>query len=684
MYRGQLGDSITTLEGVGKAVAADYRNLGITTLADLVNLAPRAWDDRSVETELNDVREEKAQILCPVRVDDLTYFGDRSPRGRTLKVITRDRNGTRLSLLCFGRNFLERMLRPGSIWYFVGTVTRNMYEWQSTAFEMYPTAEKAGAGTILPIYPLSGNLTQRIIRRDMRAVLSRFEVEDELPLSLREKYRLLSTHEALKEYNFPTSPEKRDLAARTLSFTELFYLELQINRNFKPRKYDRAEVPLSALEKKLIASLPFALTESQEKVLREIRSDLKSGGMNRLLEGDVGSGKTLVAWLSALSEISKGGQVAFMAPTELLARQHAENAASLLAPLGVRLAFITGDVKGKGRSLLLKALKNGEIDIAIGTHALFSKDVVFKNLTYAIIDEQHRFGVDQREALAGKGYKPNILLMSATPIPRSLALTLFSDAAISTIDTLPSGRKPITTFLVKEENREKMYQTVKIEFLRDHQAYFVYPRIGDEEEEEEGELRDVIKMFDFLKKEYPGIPSALIHSKLPEEEKQQILSDFKAKKLKYLVSTSVIEVGIDIPDATCMVIEHAERFGLAALHQLRGRVGRSALQSYCFLVFSDNLTDIAKARLKCMKESTDGFYIAEQDLLIRGPGDITGLQQSGFFRLNFSSLVRDTDTLAAARAEAVAILAADPGLISAENAPIRIVSSLLESKEEKQ
>ena len=427
---------------------------------------------------------------------------------------------------------------------------------------------------------------------------------------------------------------------------------------------------ISDIEKKLISTLPFSLTKDQIKSLSEIRNDLDNQkSMNRLLQGDVGSGKTLIAWISSLHEIAKGHQVAFMAPTELLARQHAEKAAELLEPLGVKIAFITGDVKGKGRKYLLEALKNGEVDIAIGTHALFSKDVVFKNLRYVIIDEQHRFGVEQRLALTSKGEIPHLLLMTATPIPRTLALTMFSDLQVSSIHTMPQGRKPITTYLVKEENREKMYQTIAVEFKRGHQAYFVYPRIEDEGD---SGLRDVKNMFTYLQKEYPNIPSALIHSKVPEDEKMQILTDFRAKKISYLVATSVIEVGIDIPMATCMVIEHAERFGLAALHQLRGRVGRSDLQSYCFLVYSSSLSDDSKARLRVMKESTDGFYIAEKDLEIRGPGEIAGAKQSGFLKLRYASLVNDIDLIEIAKKEALEIIRTDKGLISTENYMLRI------------
>ena len=347
-----------------------------------------------------------------------------------------------------------------------------------------------------------------------------------------------------------------------------------------------------------------------------------------------------------------------------------KGAAELLRGTGVNVAFLTGDIKKKERGYLLDALKRGDIDLVIGTHALFSKDVVFRNLQYVIIDEQHRFGVEQRDALSGKGKKASILMMSATPIPRTLALTVYGSMDISTIYTKPHGRKPVITHIVDEKNRERMYQAIGVEFQRGHQAYFVYPRIDDEGD---SDLKDVTTMYSFLKTKYPDVPSRLIHSRLSEEEKIEILDEFRERKIMYLVSTSVVEVGIDIPDATCMVIEHAERFGLAALHQLRGRVGRSSLQSYCFLVYYGKLTEEAVARLKVMRQSNDGFQIAETDLKIRGPGEFTGSRQSGFLRLKVASLVNDVELMAQAREDAAGLLASDPGLISEENSMLRII-----------
>jgi ATP-dependent DNA helicase RecG len=393
--------------------------------------------------------------------------------------------------------------------------------------------------------------------------------------------------------------------------------------------------------------------------------------MNRLVQGDVGSGKTVVAALAMLRCALAGHQAVLMAPTTVVAIQHQQTLSRLLQSSGDPVGLLTGATPAAERRQILARLANGEMKLLVGTHALIEDRVVFHQLALAVTDEQHRFGVEQRMAMLNKGRTPDVLLMTATPIPRTLALTVFGDLNVSTIHTMPAGRLPIITHLVADKSRQRMDQAVGVEFERGHQAYFVYPRIDDSGE---SDLRDVTHMYEYLSETiYPGVPSALIHSKLPEEEKVDILLRFRTGQLRYLVSTSVVEVGIDIPNATCMVIEHADRFGLSALHQLRGRVGRSDIQSYCFLVYGDDLSDDAKLRLKVMRESTDGFHIAEQDLLIRGPGEITGTKQSGFLRLHFASLTEDLPMIQAARTEADRILADDPGFILASNSVIRRV-----------
>jgi ATP-dependent DNA helicase RecG len=377
--------------------------------------------------------------------------------------------------------------------------------------------------------------------------------------------------------------------------------------------------------------------------------------------------------LAALRAVEGGGQAAIMAPTELLARQHAENAARLLEPLGVHIAFLTGNIKAAGRKELLRNLSLGEIDIVVGTHALFSRDVMYKNLKLAVIDEQHRFGVTQRSLIVAKGNMPGVLMMSATPIPRTLALTVFGDMDVSIIKDMPPGRKPVKTHLAKESNEAKVYDFVAGELALGRQAYFIYPLI---EGGEEADLKDAVSMAQRLTKGvFPRYPAALVHSKLDEEEKRLAMDNFRTGKIKILAATSVVEVGVDVPNATCMVIEHAERFGLSALHQLRGRVGRGQDQAYCFLVFSDELTEEGKARLKVMLENSDGFVIAEEDLRLRGPGQIAGLQQSGYLVLGLANPVRDVEELVRARTDAFTILENDPDLLLQDH---RVIAAILE------
>jgi ATP-dependent DNA helicase RecG len=675
VYLRNITTSISSLKGVGKQLTEAYNNLGVKTFGDLLQLQPRGYEDRTKIFPLAHL-SELSYANTIVEVISHSYFG--YGKKRTLKVVIKDisnEGDAKASLLCFNRNFLEKVLRVGHRYYLYGQFTSNYRELQSSQFEMIPIQEELSEiesfGKILPLYPLSGRLTHHTIRHHLHDILSEIDhLENELPQYLISKYNLLSTHEAIEAIHRPKNREEIELGGKTLAFTELFYLFLSSSRKKKPTKSVSFPSSAKKREKEFLSSLPFSLTEDQKKVLSEIKLELyQDQPMHRMLQGDVGSGKTLVAWISAIHIISQGGQVAFMAPTELLARQHAEQAAIYLEPLGIRIAFFTGAVKNKARKYLLQALQSGEIDIAIGTHALFSQDVIFKNLRYIIIDEQHRFGVVQRLSLEEKGEEPHLLMMSATPIPRSLALTVFGDINLSTIKSMPKGRIPVTTYLVSNESRERMYKAVGVEFERGHQAYFVYPRIDDSGE---STLRDVTTMYDFLsQKMYPGIPSALIHSRLSEQEKITILRKFRAKELMYIVSTSVVEVGLDIPDATVMVIEHAERFGLSALHQLRGRVGRSSLQSYCFLVYETPLPEDALKRLKVLKESNDGFYIAEQDLLIRGPGEVAGTKQSGFLKLKFASLIDNLELLAVVKGEVDTIIEKDEGLLLIEHAPIR-------------
>jgi ATP-dependent DNA helicase RecG len=683
MFFRALDKKVSHLKGIGKAAQTALESQAITTCGDLLLLSPRSFEDRSIITPLGKIPhtiEEPVTVNTVVIVTGYDFFGSGSKR--TLKIIAQDVSGKatgRIELLCFGRNFLQRTIKEDHVFYLYATgVSRRGYTLQTGSFEL--TEMKLGDtppppfGEILPIYPLRGSLTQRILRNAIKQILRENSAfEEELSPFVSTRFHLMDTDTAIRTYHFPQDMDERQEARRSLAFTELFYMQLISRRGIGNKQHHQKKSHPTELENRFIATLPFALTADQITVLRQIRADLDAPiPMNRMLQGDVGSGKTLVAWVSSLHVLSQNGQVAFMAPTELLAVQHAENADKMLTPFGIRVGLLLGGMKAKEKKHLLSAIKEGEIDIVIGTHALFSDVVAFASLKYVIIDEQHRFGVEQRELLMKKGKNPHILMMSATPIPRTLALTIYGNLEVSTIKSMPHGRKKVITHLVNEASRVRMYKSIGVEFTRGHQAYFVYPRIDDSGQ---SELRDVTNMFEYLKKQYPGIPSALLHSKIDDEEKLKILEQFKKKEIMYLVSTSVIEVGIDIPMATCIIIEHADRFGLSALHQLRGRVGRSSLQSYCFLVFSDNLSDDAIKRLKTMRSTGDGFEIAEEDLKIRGPGELLGTRQSGYLKLHFASLTDDLELIKQARDCCDTILKDDPGLLKAEN---RVYERVLE------
>ena len=670
---------IKTLTGVGPKACEAYKALGVESLSDLIGLKPRGYEDRTHRICIGSQTDPLLKTNTIVQVLSKSRFG----KGlNSVKAIVRDtENGVKGELLGFNRSFLDRVLYEGSYYrLYASQMPYNGYgRIQFSQFEINPVREEDLVvsdmilnGGLLPFYSLAGSLTQNSIRRDIRNVLSRTgEIENDLPAFLYEKYHLISRDSAIRKMHFPSCPQDIVQALRTMGFTEVFYMQLLALRRVGGSVRRAVEDKVYPIEQQFEKSLPFSLTADQTKVLAQIRKDMASDqNMNRLLQGDVGAGKTLVAWISALHAIAENRQVAFMAPTELLARQHAQSAAKLFEGLPVNVAYLDGQVHGKSRTLLLKALKSGEIDIIIGTHALFSKDVEYANLGYVIIDEQHRFGVEQRRAFSEKGRSPDILLMTATPIPRTLALTIYGNLNVSTIRTMPAGRLPIKTFVVGDGKREEMYNVVGTELQRGHQAYFVYPRI---EEDENSDLRSVEQMYGQLCERYSGFRGEMIHSRLDDDQKIRILNEFARGEINFLVATSVVEVGIDVAKATCMVIEHADTFGLSALHQLRGRVGRSTLQSWCFLVYDSTISEDGKKRLAVLRRTNDGFEIAEEDLKIRGPGEISGLRQSGFTNLRYAALddEKDITMMKCAREEVKAILDSDPGLIKLENAAVR-------------
>lgn len=676
---------VSRIRGVGPANAERLAQLGIETAGDLLAYWPRDWDDRTVRVPLARFDStQKINTKATVIAHDWFGFG----RMKTLKIVIEDDEGTRAELACFNRPFLEKAFPPGSEVAVHGSFQRKYGGIQSSAFEIESASD--ASARVLPVYPLTAGLTQAQLRKIISNAMAEYArgIDSELPKDVIAARGLPEKSEIIRSMHAPSSLAEAERAKRALIFEELFLFEYAIGQRSMERRgklpslfADTSDAvtsdagarstpfepavrfaPDGELQARLVERLPFELTADQKAVIAEMNRELSDDlPMARLLQGDVGSGKTLVSFFACLKAIADGGQCALLAPTELLARQHAENAARLLEPVGVRLAYLTGNIKAKGRARLLSELAGGNIDLVIGTHALFSSGVEYKNLTLAVIDEQHRFGVRQRSAIVEKGTggeaggkRPHMLMMSATPIPRTLALSVFGDLDVSVIRTMPPGRKPIVTHLAAEGNEAKVYDFVRGELARGHQAYFVYPLIDPSDSLSVKSAED---MYERLRTEiFPEYPAALIHSRIEDDDQRDIMARFNSGEVRLLVATSVVEVGVDVANATCMVIEHAERFGLSALHQLRGRVGRGTLQSWCFLVYAKALTEDGKARLKVMHETTDGFAIAEEDLKIRGPGDIVGIQQSGYVSFALADPIRDADILADAREAAFSFL----------------------------
>jgi ATP-dependent DNA helicase RecG len=675
MFLREITQQTRYIKGIGPKIALLLEKLGIKTVADLLLQFPRDYEDRrNMSTLKTALTSKKINVIATVIAHDYIH----TRKKPILKVYIKDQTDS-ACLVCFGRDYLKNVLVPGKSFFISGFFTYKFGEKQSSNFEIEAYDEKSERfSRIIPVYPLTAGLSQITMYKAVKNALLLYadKIDDELPQYIKEKYRFHSKSDDLMTVHLPDNDNALQKALKHFKYEELFYLQLVITRRSLKRTVKRSQrSPIKhVLVNKFQKRLPFSLTADQQKAVASIQNDIFSPyPMAILLQGDVGCGKTLVAVISALSVIEAGEQVVFMAPTELLARQHAEHIAILTEPLGLKVAFLSGTVTGAQRKLLLKALRNGETDFIIGTHALFSLDVHYKKLGMIIIDEQHRFGVLQRKALVDKGINPDLLLMTATPIPRSLALTFFGDLKTTTIKTKPAGRKPIITHLAREGNEEKVYRRVREELQAGRQAYFIYPLI---EESEKIDLKAAESMYAHLKQQvFKDFNVGLIHSKISEEEKKLTMEQFSRGRIHVLVATSVVEVGVDIAHATCMVIEHAERFGLSQLHQLRGRVGRSELQSYAFLIYSSQITEDAVKRLKIMMQTDDGFKIAEEDLKIRGPGALLGVEQSGFFKLNIADLTRDVEILLSAREEIKNIFQSDPGLLEPKHSVLREVLS---------
>ena len=652
------------LKGVGPKTAERFEKLGILTLSDLLCHYPRRYLDFSKPYS---IAEAPSDTECVVKAEVFAKPGGRIlPGGRRMERITAGDDVSSLEVTWFNNPYAVQKLELGQEYYFQGIVTGGMLRRQMVNPQVRTDAQVASS-PFEAVYPQTEGLTSSAIAKCVRQLLPHVELlPDPLPPGMLKKYRLLPKADAVRAIHCPASEEEAFAARRRLIYEELLVLQLGIGR-MKNHGAASTGAPMQKADASPFwDALPFSPTGAQRRAVEEILTDMAGEtSMNRLLQGDVGSGKTLVAAAAIWACIRAGYQAALLAPTEILASQHAENLNRLLAPFGMRVALLTGGMKAAPRRTTLAAIRDDEADLIVGTHAILSEGVDFARLGLAVVDEQHRFGVRQRGLLAEKAANPHLLVMSATPIPRTLGLLMYGDLDISILDELPPGRKPVKTRCITGKKRADLYGFLDREIGAGRQVYIVCPAIEDAG----GSGLNAVKSYyeDIAKALLPDRRVGLMHGRLKPKEKAEVMEDFKAGRLDALVSTTVIEVGVDVPNATVMVIENAERYGLSALHQLRGRVGRGAAESWCFLV-SDNASELVQKRLRFLCSTSDGFAVAQYDLETRGPGDFFGSRQHGLPTLQVADLMNDTRTLHAAQSEAAALLAADPLLERPEHA----------------
>ena len=653
----KLSDSIQYVKGVGPKKKVELNRLGIKTVYDLLTYYPRTYEDQSVLTKIADLKAGCQSTVAGVIVN----VSDRQGGRRGMTIITAligDGSGF-LQITWFNQKYLKKQLKPGSRVFVTGKVSyayggRGQFAMsQLASFQILGEADEAETLTgIMPVYGATEKLNQKFFRKIIKELFaSELEVEEIIAEPIKVKYNLLNRFEALKNIHFPENFTELKIARARLAFEELYMIQcglLLLKKRVQEKKSGVRHLADSNLLKQVLTALPFKLTHDQAKTWQEIKHDMESSvPMRRLVQGDVGSGKTVIALLALVKTVENGYQGALMAPTEILASQHYESFQKLLSDFGIRVGFLSGRLTKKKREEMYALLAEQKIDIVIGTHALIQEGVHFAKLGLVVTDEQHRFGIDQRAELEKKGeLTPDVLVMTATPIPRTMTLTVYGDLDVSLIQELPPGRQPIRTFVRTPDRRELIYQYVLTQLKAGRQAYVVCPLI---EMNEESDLPSAEEVYDELRFGiFQGVPCGLVHGRMKPAEKEQIMQAFYEDKIKLLVATTVIEVGVNVPNASIMVIEHAERFGLAQLHQLRGRIGRGEYKSYCILV-SDMKTENAKERLKIMATTSDGFKLAEADLKMRGPGQFFGTLQHGLPDLKIADVLGDMDILFKAR-----------------------------------
>ncbi len=668
---------IEYLKGVGPQKAELLnKELGIFTYGDLLQHYPFRYEDRSSFLKIKDLHEEleHVQVIAQIKSIDLVGMG---PKKRLVAVVVDDTGEMEMTWFK-GITWILKRLPLGGTFIFLGKPALFGRKWSMAHPEMEPiAAANETRNKFQPVYSTTEKLKIRYLdSRGISRILEQLlplvypQVQETLSPGILDQYRLVGKKEALRQIHFPSSLEGLSQARKRLKFEEFFYLQLRL----LTLKVTRTEKSLGQVlgSTQLLTDfytrhLPFELTNAQKRVIREIFEDMKSGKqMNRLIQGDVGSGKTMVAFISMLLAIGSGAQTCLMAPTEILANQHYEGLRGYAEAMGLQIALLTGSTKKATRKVLHEALESGELTLLVGTHALLEEVVQFKNLGLAIVDEQHRFGVAQRAKLWAKNeqYQPHVLVMTATPIPRTLAMTLYGDLEVSVIDELPAGRKPIQTVHRYDKDRLKVFGFIQEEIKKGRQVYIVYPLI---EESQSLDLKNLMDGYESIARAFPQVPLSIVHGGMKADAKDYEMQRFVKGETKIMVATTVIEVGVNVPNASVMIIENAERFGLSQLHQLRGRVGRGAEQSYCILMSKVELSRDSRVRLDTMVRTNDGFEIADVDLRLRGPGDLMGTQQSGITDLLIADLSKDAPLLTLARDAAQQVLATDPALESPEH-----------------
>jgi len=651
-----LNKDVQYVKGVGPNRLKLLAKLNIKTVFDLIYYFPYGWMDRSSITPINKVRIGEKEVVKGVVVDKGTIMTRN--RLKITQVLIKDEKGY-INGVWYNQPYMEKNFNKGDVIMFFGKVEffRGSFQISTPEYEIIKQKDgndvddMVNVNRIVPIYPLTEKISQKQLRKIIKYTLDNYlnYIEEYLPDEIMKKYSFMDLKEALYNIHFPENFNVLENSKKRLKFDEFFILQSAFaikRKQIKESKAQRLNVN-GELYNKILNNLPFRLTSAQERTLNEIKRDLVSGEpMNRLIQGDVGSGKTIVALLTCAIAADSGLQSAIMAPTEILAMQHMKNVSEFVKDTKIRTGLLISGIKKSERQDLIEKIKTGEINIVIGTHALIQEDVSFKNLGLVVIDEQHRFGVMQRAKLIEKGiFVPHTLIMTATPIPRTLSLTVYGDTDISIIDELPPGRKPVKTVLFENDRKEKLYSFISQRLKEGAQVYAVYPLV---QESEKLDLKSAIEMEKEWSRVFSGYRTALVHGQMKNDERDVIMKDFKDKKIDILVATTVIEVGIDVPTASVMVIEHAERFGLSQLHQLRGRVGRGETQSYCVLI-GDPKTEDGFRRLNVMINTQDGFKISEEDLAIRGPGEFIGTRQHGLPEFKIASIIKDKDVMEMAK-----------------------------------